>query len=400
MSIQNYTPSQINAKKMVNTGVDILLLGKPGTGKTALISDICEEQIAKGRKVLVTASTGLAACNLDGGRTIHSALHWNPRKKEYNFDICSEALRQADVLVVDEVSMLGSSIINHLYDCLECVERKPQLILSGDFFQLPPIAPNGYIRQYPFENPKWTSLDLTPCILEEVVRQSDAEFKEMLGKAMVGDTSCIKYFNEQTQKKRIEGAITLCTKNDFADVINAEKLGMLPGLPTLFYAQGKTDKVDFKKTRVEKCLSVKKNMRVMALRNDSARRYQNGSLGTVVDIGQNSIKVMFDNGALVDVQRTFFTAQEIDNPTNEIEVEQFPLRGGYAISIHKSQGQTFEAVNIMAPDCWDPGQLYVALSRARSIKGIHLMQPIVEKSLKVDPKVINYYFGLLRGIAA
>ncbi len=400
MAIQNYTPSQEKTKETINAGTDILLLGKPGTGKTELIKDVCEEQASNGKKVLVTASTGLAASNLDGGRTIHSALRWNPNSEDFKLERCSEALEKADLLVIDEVSMLGMSIINHLVNCLNYVDHKPQLILSGDFFQLPPITPKGYTRQYPFENRNWNRLGLIPCFLEEIVRQRDPEFKVMLEKAMLGDVSCIPYFNERTQKKLIEGAITLCTRNNFADEINAKKMALLPGLPKSYYAVGNLNAVDFDKTRVEECFSVKKHMRVMSLRNDSSGKYQNGSLGTVMDMDEDIITVRFDNGEVAEIKRIPYLVEAKKDASKEIRIEQFPLRGGYAISIHKSQGQTFDAVNIKAPSCWDPGQLYVALSRARTIDGIHLMEPIVAKSLLADSKVINYYRSLHEDFAA
>ena len=189
MGIQYYTKSQERAKELINTGANILLSGKPGTGKTELIKDICEERRAEGKKILITASTGLATLNLDGGRTIHSMLRWHPRRKDYNFEKCSKALKEVDLLVIDEVSMLGTDIINHLANCLRSLEREPQLILSGDFFQLPPVTRSGYARKYPFENKNWEGFGLTPCILEEVVRQDDVEFKKMLEKAKAKTTN-------------------------------------------------------------------------------------------------------------------------------------------------------------------------------------------------------------------
>lgn len=394
MVIEKYTPSQERTKKIVDTGRNILLSGKPGTGKTELLRDIYEEQTEQGKKVLVTASTGLAASNLEDGRTIHSALRWAPRRKKYDFDYCTEALKEADILIIDEVSMLETRIINHLYNCLNHLGRRPQLIMAGDFYQLPPVTLQGYERRYPFEHPNWQEFELCPCILEEVVRQEDAVFKQMLERAMRGDTSCIDYFNENTRKDVIEGAITLCTKNKYANEINKEKMASLPGKTVFYWAEGNIADADFTKTRIEKCFAVKSGMRVMALRNDALRRYQNGSLGTVIDMGTDWIKVKYDNGTVVDMHRATCSVEPSDDETEPIAIQQFPLCAAYAISIHKSQGQTFDAVNIMAPNCWDPGQLYVALSRARSIKGIHLMEPLTKDSLKVEQKVIDYYRSL------
>lgn len=400
MAITNYTESQKKANEMFSNEQAILLTGKPGTGKTELVEDYRERQAALGKKILVTASTGLAASNLSGGRTIHSALKWNPKAEAYDYDRCVELLKDTDILIIDEVSMMDASITNHLYHCLQHVDRKPQIIMSGDFFQLPPVTKKGEFRTYPFELASWKALGLRPCVLDDVVRQRDPEFKRMLERAMLGDKTCIPYFNNNSQQRLIEGAIILCTTNDFADFYNRTMLANLPGVAKSYFATGDVVGADFEHSRVEKCLSLKLNMRVMALRNDPAGNYQNGSLGIVVDMTEDSIKVMFDNGVVADIHRVQYEIDKTKGSTEMAKINQFPLLGGYAITIHKSQGQTFDCINIKAPSCWDPGQLYVALSRARSVKGIHLVEPIKPKSLITDPKVIAYYKSLCEGYAA
>ena len=396
--ITDYTDSQERANAYVASGSNILLTGKPGTGKTEYLKDIAERQGMHGKKVVLAASTGLAASNLDGGRTIHSILHWYPNAYGLDLDRCCDVIGEADILIIDEVSMLDTSIMRHISDCVHHLDHPPQIIMSGDFFQLPPVS-KGAPRVYPFETPYWHSLNLVPCVLDDVVRQSDPEFKHQLELAMLADPACIKYFNSQTAQKEIDGAITLCTKNDDAKDINAIKMSILPGTSKTYTAKGEVNGANFSDSRVEKDFIVKKNMRVMALRNDSANRYQNGSLGTVVGIGEDTVTVMFDNGNRVDMERIPYEIETIDKK-KMARIEQFPLRGGFAITIHKSQGQTFDSINIKAPRCWDPGQLYVALSRARSIRGIHLMEPMTQSNLITDPRVVNYYNNLLMGNAA
>lgn len=222
-----YTPSQIKAEKLLDTGHNLLITGKPGTGKTSLIKDYVERK-ANSKRILLTASTGLAASNLNNGKTLHSTLNWRPSKTDYDYGTCVEKIKNCDVLVVDEVSMLSHCIIKHLYLCLQKLSSKPQLVMIGDFFQLPPVTTSSR-KKYPFESPYWEQLNLFPCLLTDVVRQKDNEFLAMLELARYGDPSCILYFNEHTQKKKIENAITLCSRNDIAHKINLNFLSKLPG---------------------------------------------------------------------------------------------------------------------------------------------------------------------------
>ncbi len=395
---KKYTKSQKRANACIANGENIFLTGKPGTGKTEIIKDTTERWRKQGKKVVLAASTGIAASNLEGGRTIHSILHWCPNAKSFDLDRCCDVIKDADILIVDEVSMLDIHIMKHIYDCIKHINHKLQIIMCGDFFQIPPVTLKREIV-YPFETLYWHSLNLIPCVLDDVVRQQDPEFKHNLELAMLGDSACIPYFNSQTAPEEIDGAITLCTTNRVADEINERKMLMLPGQSKTFTAQGNIENAEFSGVRLLKELIVKENMRVMALRNDSENRYQNGSLGTVLDIGENTITVLFDNENIVEVERITYELENKNKTKDMVRVEQFPLRGGYAITIHKSQGQTFDSVNIKATRCWDPGQFYVALSRARSVRGIHLMEPMTESNLITDPRVVNFYNSLLIGNA-
>ena len=123
-------------------------------------------------------------------------------------------------------------------------------------------------------------------------------------------------------------------------------------------------------------------------------------MGTLVDIPDNdTICVLFDNGDLVNLNREVFFLPSSKNPNKKVKVSQFPIKAGYATTIHKCQGQTYDVVNIYAPNCWEYGQLYVALSRARSIEGLYLNEPISERNLKADPKVIEFYKSI-QGLCA
>lgn len=391
MTIKTYTPSQERARQLLDNGCNIFITGKPGTGKTEFIKDYCARQEQKGKKVLLTASTGLAASNLNKGRTLHSILKWRPQKTDYNYNACTVELIGTELLVVDEVSMLSDSIIEHLYMCFENTSPKPQLIMLGDFFQLPPVISHNSMKRYPFENFYWSKLGLQSCLLDEVIRQTDPEFLAMLDLARNGNTACLKYFNEKSNQERIQGAITLCTRNDAANKINQDMLTALPGDIKTYEAIGNVQEANFAQSRFLKTLEVKIGMRVMSIQNDVCGNYQNGSLGTVKNAQTDCIRVLFDNGAYVTIRPVLCEIENICPEKSPIQILQYPLRGGAAITIHKSQGQTFETANIMADRCWEPGQLYVALSRVKTIGGIHLMTKLSADSLKTDRKVIEYY---------
>ncbi len=388
--IKEYTPSQAMALGLVRDGYNVFITGKPGTGKTELLNDIAAKMKAMGKNVLMTASTGLAGANLDGGRTIHSVLHWGLGRIKYDLDRCCETLASTDLLVIDESSMLKTDILRLLVDSLEHVNKHVQIIMSGDFFQLPPVCP-GRNKIYPFETAEWVRLNLIPCFLNEVVRQADPEFKHQLELAMLANPACISYFNSRTSAKPIDGAITLCTLNKDADEINKRMMAVLPGSSKEYYATGDVEHANFSDSRISDRLIIKKNMRVMALRNNVEGKYQNGSLGTVVEMNDNTITVHFDNNNTVEMRRVPYEIESKDASKGMVRIEQFPLQGGYAITIHKSQGQTFDYVNIKAPRCWDPGQLYVALSRARRVDGIYLANKIRESDLIAEQKVIDFY---------
>lgn len=392
MAIEIYTPSQIRASEVLANERAVFLTGKPGTGKTAFLNDYCIRQKENGKRIRLTASTGMAASALVDAQTIHHMLGWNPRKHSYDYKTCGKELNHIDILVVDEVSMLNREILNHIYKCIMAQDNKPQIIFSGDFFQLPPV----HCGQYPFETDTWNLFQLYPCVLDEVVRQTDREFLEQLDKARCGDPTCISYFNNYTAREYIDGAIMLCTTNECADKYNASQYEKLKGKSYTYYARGDVDKAQYENTRVERVLELKEGMRVMAIRNDPDGYYQNGSLGTIADLSRDWIGVIFDNGTYDKVTRVKFDLDRKKETGETVEIQQFPLRGGYAITVHKSQGQTFDAININADRFWENGQLYVAVSRAKTIEGIHLMHRLKYSDLHTSDEVLNFYCEIQR----
>lgn len=378
------TKGQQNVLNTFKSGKNILLLGDSGTGKSTLISAVVNEAQSKGLRVAKTASTGIAA-QLIGGRTIHSFLKAYPNmdlsKIDYRQKISE--LENVDVLIIDEISMLGRSFIEYMYHCLECLSHSVQLILAGDFFQLPPVK-----DYYAFTSPYWNSLNLTPCILTDVIRQGDKEFIKNLNLLKHGDSSCLKYFLSNSSPTPINGQISICATREAADRINKTEINKLNGKQQIYQANY-DGKISSSEISIEECLLIKPGMRVMSILNGIG--YSNGSLGTVVDCDHNTVLVRFDNNTTVRLSKACFTVDRSDLVGTTTEIWQIPLRPAYAITIHKSQGQTFDNVNIDGTRCWPPGQLYVAISRARRIEGIHFLTSINENNIKTDPLVINFY---------
>ena len=381
------TEGQKHALKVFNSGENILLLGDPGTGKSALITAIVEEAASNDKKVARTASTGIAA-QLINGRTIHSLLKAYPGMNTKHIDYAKKItnLEDIDVLIIDEISMIGSSFIEYLYKCIAHTDHQIQLVLVGDFFQLPPVKDN-----YAFTSPYWNSLYLTPCILTEVVRQNDREFIHNITLLKYGDRSCLPYLLSHSSPVPLEGQISICARKSDAHYINRIALEKLYGAPQIFTANY-DGKVSFSDLQVEEFLIVKIGMRVMSVINGSG--FSNGSLGTVTHLDADSVKVLFDNGNTVRFSKIPFTVDRTDILGDTTELWQIPLRPASAITIHKSQGQTFKNVNIDGTRCWAPGQLYVAVSRACSINGIHFLTPIRDGNIKTDPAVVKFYNSL------
>ena len=162
----------------------------------------------------------------------------------------------------------------------------------------------------------------------------------------------------------------------------------LPGESQVYQAEYEGN-VLISETQIVEFLVIKDGMRVMSIINGS--EYRNGSLGTVLHHTSDTVEVLFDNGAEICFQKTCFSVDREDGTGEEAKVWQIPLRPAYAITIHKSQGQTFDYLNIDGTKCWAPGQLYVAVSRARRIDGIHFLTPIKERNIRTDPTVLRFY---------
>lgn len=417
---------QMQALATMLSGKNVFLTGEAGTGKSYVVNvfiEICE---SLGINLLATAPTGIAAINI-GGVTIHKAFQIEPGplgNHMGNRYKISKAVEAAKIILIDEISMCRADLFDEVACKLEwwnsthTVSEMKQMIVVGDFFQLAPVVrpnelsvlktfyPNAK-TMYAFEGHYWDRIGFEYVSMNKVVRQNDQIFIDELNRARRGDDSCINYFNQNCVNRFDDEAVTLCPINKQAASINKEKLDEIPE-PAFSYKAIYTG--DFKENDglADSVLELKKGCRVMALMNDTnvPALYYNGSLGTVTNISEMGIQVTFDSGTIAIVgpakweKKSYTVTSILNEETMQQEKSlktvvtgeclQIPLKLAYAITIHKSQGKTFDKVNVI-PNIFAYGQLYVALSRASNKEGLHIYSRITPSEIKCDPKVINFY---------
>ena len=408
-----------------HTGRSIFLTGKAGTGKTTFLKNVVER--SKKRSIVV-APTGVAAINA-GGMTIHSffQLPFTPyvpnARIQSKFDFGKEKRRiiaSLDLLIIDEISMVRSDLL----DAIDSVLRryrdhyKPfggvQLLMIGDLQQLTPVVtPEDeallkpyYDTPYFFGSKALQQIEYVTILLSQVFRQEDSNFLEVLNHVREAHPTAndIATLNQRCQPAFIpkpgEGYIRLTTHNYLADNYNDSELKKLPGHSYTFEAQieGNFPEYSYPTSEV---LTLKEGAQVMFVKNDPTgeHRYYNGRIGEIVEISENHVCVLCAGDAEgIEVEPLEWeNAQYQLNPeTRVIETKiqgtfrQLPLRLAWAITIHKSQGLTFERAIIDANLSFAPGQVYVALSRCKTLDGMVLSAPIEARAIIADKRVEDY----------
>ena len=414
------TEGQQKVLDLVKSGRNVYLTGLGGTGKSYVLDKIIDWAQDCGKNVVVCAPTGIAALNV-GGCTIHRALGIRPSKtlqiKPHIWLPADSPLVECDLMIVDEISMCRMDLFDYLSEALRKagVERERsgrdvcQLVVVGDFCQLPPVLIKeerpilekkyGYdVRNaYPFMGIQWEAWAFQKVELTEAIRQRDADFVAALNACRVGDTKGLRWIEEHSAKARPDKAIVLCGTNEEAAKENRRCLEGLPG-ESLAYIGRVNGEVEDGDLPTARTLHLKRGARVMALVNDSEKTYMNGSLGNVVGYCEDGVLVRFDSGyeARILAHEWNITKPALVNGKTKMETvgtfTQIPLKLAYAMTIHKAQGQTFQAASIY-PRCWDPGQLYTALSRLTSIEGLHLAHACSDKFLIASDDVIDFIEG-------
>lgn len=390
---------------LFNSDKNLFITGPGGTGKTYLINSY----LATATNAIVCGTTGMAAANI-GGDTMHRifaipvpACGADLKKIDQSR---IKPLIKADVVIIDEISMCRNDTFSFMYKVLKKAERlkgkRIRLIVVGDFSQLPPVVTTSDAKLlkkfgfdtsgFAFTTKEWGTCKFTVCELTEVRRQSDVEFIKELHRARLADKKCIPYFNGFLTDIPPDNVIRLCGTNAEVEKINRMYLDSLPGLPVPYQCtkEGRTTG-----NYIDEIILLKEGARVVFLANDVKCQYRNGQMGTVLSCYPDHVLVQVD-GNEINVYQHEFIHYEYKVKSNTLlrdevgVVKQIPLRLAAAITIHKSQGKTFDAM-VLSPKIFAAGQLYVALSRVTGPDGLYLTEPVVEDYLMSDKTVLKFY---------
>ncbi len=407
--------------QLEKTNTSLFLTGRAGTGKSTLLRLF--QQTTK-KKVAVAAPTGIAALNVRG-QTIHSMFKFPPRlilPKDIKKNFLLNWVKKLEVLVIDEISMVRADVLDAIDRTLRINRENPnpfggvQVVFIGDLFQLPPIVATQEEQQLfamTFETPYFFSakvmkeVELEMLELRKVYRQEQKHFLRLLDAVRLNtmDWEDLEDLNVRHEPNFgiQENYVTLSPYNATVDIINQRELGNLD-TPTFAFSATVTGEFDPKNYPTESRLLLKLGAQVMFIRNDPEGNFVNGTIGKITELSGDCIKVTTDEEDRLRVIEVFPVEWEMlryrQNPKdpNDIEAEivgkfeQYPLKLAWAVTIHKSQGKTFDKVVIdMGKGAFECGQTYVALSRCRTLEGIVLKQKLQPRDIKVDERIVEFY---------
>jgi len=395
----------------------LFITGKAGTGKSTLLKYF---KANTGKKIIVLAPTGVAAINV-GGQTIHSFFRLPPKiiQKDIIKRLRDKSLiKNLDMVIIDEVSMVRSDLMDGIDYALRLNRGKMktpfggvQMVFFGDLFQLSPVVENEarqlleerYLSPYFFSAKVFDDCHIRAIELSTIYRQKDTSFMELLNRVRNKEhtkedlDTLNKRVREDATVSKKDSTVILTTTNILANTINQDRLSKLSGKEITYEAMafGKFKESTYP---TDASLKLKKGAQVILLKNDPDKRWVNGTLAKVIALSKDSIVVDI-NGLTYDVPVVKW--QKIEYSYNEaedkIEAEvvgdfvQYPIKLAWAITIHKSQGQTFDKVIIdMGHGAFTHGQLYVALSRCTCIDGIRLKRPVTHSDIIFDQRIYEF----------
>lgn len=431
------TESEFAIAFINQTNRDIFITGKAGTGKTTLLKEI---KVKGYKKTVVTAPTGVAAMNA-GGITLNSLFQLPPNlilpvMEEltgngghsytlyhllHSLTFSKEKtvlLNELEVLIIDEISMVRADILDAINAILQFVRKNNlpfggvQMVYIGDLCQLPPIATDAeltslrkfYRSPFFFEAQALKAAGPVMIELKTVYRQNDQQFLRLLNGIR---TNTINPDDERTLAARYmpqfisaedDHYITLTSHNNQADQINTQRLKSLPGSAFEFQAV-MSGSIDPQSVPLEQMLRLKAGAQIMFIRNDKSadRKFFNGKIGIVDQLSDNEIIISCDGEKISVEKEKWETMQyKVNGDKNTLEAEsvgefiQYPIKLAWAVTIHKSQGLTFDKAIVDAGASFAPGQVYVALSRVRSLQGLVLRSRIDQRSIVTSPEVLDY----------
>ena len=424
---------------------NVFVTGRAGTGKSTLLSHLTANTE---KSFAVCAPTGVAALNV-GGVTIHSlftfpigllgeveiARHLNKRTREI--------LRALDMLVIDEISMVSADLMDGIDRALRIARGRKnepfggaQIVMFGDPYQLAPVPPRdpsekNYIAEnyqslWFFDAHVWRNSELERFELSEIFRQSDDDFKEILNAIRDGSVTqaMLDVLNKAGNRYPPHlDVIRLATINETVNAVNHQRIELIETDPKIFkavYSEGAA-KAFGRALPAETELALKVGAQVMFIKNDDAssnktsngsaiRRWVNGTIGRVVALPKSGLVVVDVDGEQLEVgpatweKIRYEVEQDFDESTGKTketlvpvtlaEFKQIPLRLAWAVTIHKSQGQTYDEVQIdMGRGAFSPGQTYVGLSRVRTLSGLYLTRAILIRDVMVDSDVVRFMSG-------
>ncbi len=363
-------------------GNSFTVLGKGGTGKSTLINRIVSDCRNRGSACVVTAPYGLAADSI-GGKTVsaHFGLEIDKiydKQDHIRWSAISQDIKDADDIVIDEIGTLRADHALYVIRCIKQIEqvynKRIQTIWSGDFSQLPPACNNrdmiklrsmGYASEWIFDLPEWLAMMGRKIVLTHSYRHDGDQTLDIILTSIMchKDTHAIEYLNEHCDRTADDDAIYIVPTRRIADEINAQKAAQFVNKTPITTQNGP--------------LEIAVGMRVMTTAN-RGHKYQNGSMGVIKSINKKSIRVVFDKGQTVRV--------------TPLDDGVYPIALAYALTVHKAQGQTFDVINI-TPGFFAAGQLYTALSRCKTLGGIHLLGDITMDDLIINRRAFEFQYG-------